>query len=163
MSRVVVLGVGNLLLSDEGIGVVAIRKLAERFLFPEGVEVIDGGTVGMGLIYHLEGVEKLLIIDAVLGGGEPGTIYVLKGEEVKKAFRGKLSMHDLGIQEVLSLFDLLGRFPKEVVIVGIEPKEIKVGCSLSREVEENIDRLIEEVLNQLRSWGVEPLRRCKPC
>lgn len=162
--RVAVVGVGNLLLSDEGLGVRAVQRLMENYEPPEGVELIDGGTLGIGLLYHLDGVERLLILDAVRGGGTPGTIYRFEKEEVKTYLREKVSAHDTGIQDILGVLDLLGRSPKEVVLIGMEPKTLEVGDELSPEVEGKIGLLVEAALDQLRSWGIEiSERRCGSC
>ena len=118
---ILVLGVGNILLSDEGLGVRALELLRRGYEFPEEVSLLDGGTLGVDLLYYLEGTEKLLILDAVLGGKEPGTLYRFTGERVRGHFRRKVSMHDLGMQEVLALMELRGRFPEEIVLLGIEP------------------------------------------
>jgi hydrogenase maturation protease len=163
VSRVVVLGVGNVLLSDEGLGVRAVERLEREFLFPENVVLLDGGTLGLGLIHYLEDAEKVLVIDAVSGGGPPGRVYKFAGHEVTLRVGRKVSMHDLGLQEVLALLSLMDRSPEEIVVVGMEPGDLSPGVSLSPQVERGMDLLIKEVLRQLRSWGVEPVRRCARC
>jgi len=155
MSRIVVLGVGNTILSDEGLGVRAVESLRDMYDTPKEVEFIDGGTLGIDLMYYLEGVSKLLILDAVSGGEEPGTLYKLKGDEVKGYFRRKVSMHELGIQEVLALMDVMEKPVEEIVVLGIEPSSIELGTELSPVVQERIPELIKEALSQLEEWGVE--------
>lgn len=151
-----VLGVGNLLLSDEGVGVRVIEELSKRYRFPENVVLIDGGTIGVNLLYFLEGVEKLLIVDAVLGGMPPGSIYKFKDEEVLTYFRTKkLSAHDIGIQEVLSLAKLTEKLPKEMVVLGIEPESLDVSLELSSSVKEALERLLDEVIKQLKEWNIK--------
>ncbi len=154
MGKIVVLGVGNTILSDEGLGVKAVERLREGYEFPEEVELIDGGTLGIDLLYYLEGVRKLLILDAVSGGGKPGTLYKFKGEEVKGYFRRKVSMHELGIQEVLALMDVMDKPVEEIVVLGIEPASIELGTDLSPVVEESMPDLLREALSQLEEWGV---------
>ncbi|MFN3598668.1 MAG: HyaD/HybD family hydrogenase maturation endopeptidase [Aquificaceae bacterium] len=154
--KVMVLGVGNLLLSDEGVGVRVIEELSKRYRFPENVVLIDGGTIGVNLLYFLEGVEKLLIVDAVLGGMPPGSIYKFKDEEVLTYFRTKkLSAHDIGIQEVLSLAKLTEKLPKEMVVLGIEPESLDVSLELSSSVKEALERLLDEVIKQLKEWNIK--------
>ena len=157
---ITVLGIGNILLSDEGLGVVAVKKFSEEYEYPESVKVMDGGTLGIDLMYFLEGTEKLLVVDAVAGGKPPGTLYKIKNEEVKKYFRNKVSMHELGFQEVMALMELRGFPIKEIVILGLEPKSLATSLELSPEVEERIPLLVEEIAKQLRDWGV-PVRRKK--
>ena len=157
---ITILGIGNILLSDEGLGVVAVKKFSEEYEYPESVKVMDGGTLGIDLMYFLEGTEKLLVVDAVAGGKPPGTLYKIKNEEVKKYFRNKVSMHELGFQEVMALMELRGFPIQEIVILGLEPKSFATSLELSPEVEEKIPLLVEEIANQLRDWGV-PVRRKK--
>lgn len=155
---ITVLGIGNILLSDEGLGVVAVKRFAEEYEFPESVKIMDGGTLGIDLMYFLEGTEKLLVVDAVAGGKPPGTFYKIKNDDVKKYFKNKVSMHELGFQEVMALMELRGFPIKEIVILGLEPKSFATSLELSPEVEEKIPLLVEEIANQLREWGV-PVRR----
>ncbi len=109
---------------------------------------------GVETLYFLDGVEKLIVVDAVLGGKPPGTIYKFSGEEVKAYFRGKVSAHELGIQEVLGIAQLTGRYPKEVVVMGMEPQSLELSLNLSPTVEENLEKLVQEVIKQLEDWGI---------
>ncbi|ADO45402.1 hydrogenase expression/formation protein [Hydrogenobacter thermophilus TK-6] len=153
--RTLLLGIGNILLSDEGLGVRAVEELKSRFKFPPYVELMDGGTLGMDLLYFMEGFERLLVIDAVLGGNPPGTLYKFNDEEVKAYFKRKVSAHELGFQEILALAVLLGKRPKEIVLVGMEPESLNISLELSTTVKERLHLLIEEVLKQLEDWGIE--------
>lgn len=153
--RTLLLGIGNILLSDEGLGVRAVEELKSRFKFPPYVELMDGGTLGMDLLYFMEGFERLLVIDAVLGGNPPGTLYKFSDGEVKAYFKRKVSAHELGFQEILALADLLGKRPKEIVLVGMEPESLNISLELSTTVKERLHLLIEEVLKQLEDWGIE--------
>jgi len=157
-TMITVLGIGNILLSDEGLGVVAVKRFLEEYEVPENVRVIDGGTLGIELMYFLEGTEKLLVVDAVAGGRPPGAFYKIKNEEVKKYFRNKVSMHELGFQEVMALMELRGFPIKEIVILGLEPKSLNISLELSPEIKEKIPQLVEEIVNQLKEWGI-PVRR----
>jgi hydrogenase maturation protease len=159
--RVLVLGIGNILLSDEGIGVRAVEELRKNYSFSDGVEIMDGGTLGIDLLYFMEGFQKLLVIDAVLGGDSPGTLYKFKGDEVKAYFRKKVSAHELGFQEVLALADLLGKKPEEIVLIGIEPESLDISVELSYSIKRRMQDLIDKVLEQLREWGIN-YERVKP-
>jgi hydrogenase maturation protease len=159
--KVLVLGIGNILLSDEGIGVRAVEELRKNYSFSDGVEIMDGGTLGIDLLYFMEGFQKLLVIDAVLGGDSPGTLYKFKGDEVKAYFRKKVSAHELGFQEVLALADLLGRKPEEIVLIGIEPESLDISVELSYSIKRRMQDLIDKVLEQLREWGIN-YERVKP-
>lgn len=152
--KTLVLGVGNILLSDEGLGVRAVEELKKNYTFSSHVELMDGGTLGMDLLYFMEGFDRLLIVDAVLGGSPPGTLYKFEGEEVKTYFRKKVSAHELGIQEVLGLAEITGKKPSEVVLIGMEPENLDISLELSPTVRERLPTLLEEILKQLKSWGV---------
>ena len=156
---IAVLGIGNILLSDEGLGVRALERLKEFYDFPEGVQLIDGGTLGIDLLYHLEGVDKLLVLDAVSGGKPPGILYVFKGNEVKSYFRRKVSMHEIGFQEVLGLMEVMDKPVPEIVVIGLEPKSLELSTELSPEIEEKIPELVDRAVEQLREWGVEVKKR----
>lgn len=149
------LGVGNVLLSDEGMGIKAVEELKRRYSFNTEVELLDGGTLGLDLLYFLEGTDRLLIIDAVLGGNPPGFIYKFRGDEVKTYFRRKVSAHEIGIQEVLAVAEITGRYPEEIVVIGMEPESLDISLELSQTVRNNFDKLLNEVLDQLREWGIE--------
>ncbi|ADC89738.1 hydrogenase expression/formation protein [Thermocrinis albus DSM 14484] len=150
-----VLGVGNILLSDEGLGVHAVNQLKRNCSFGDDLQLLDGGTLGIDLLYYMEGVDKLLIIDAVLGGGPPGTLYLLKDHEVKSHFRKKVSAHEVGVQEVLALAELTGKKPAEIVLIGMEPFSFEVSTDLSDPVKEKMPELLMAVIEQLKNWGVE--------
>jgi hydrogenase maturation protease len=152
---ILVLGVGNILLSDEGLGVRVIEKIKEGYVLPKDVRLLDGGTLGVELLYFLEGSEKLIIVDAIKGGGPPGTLYKFSGDEVKAYFKGKISAHELGIQEVLGIAQLTDRYPKEVVVIGMEPESLEVSLELSQTVKDNLEKLIKSVIEQFKEWNIE--------
>jgi hydrogenase maturation protease len=146
--KTMVLGVGNLLLSDEGVGVHVVKRLMEMPL-PPGVEVIDGGVGGLGLMGTLIGADRLIVIDAVRAGEAPGSIYRFGIEDLTKyPERYKMSVHEIGIVEVLHLSRLLGRIPK-TTIIGVEPKSLEMGMDLSPEIHARVPRIIELVLDEL--------------
>lgn len=154
--KTIVLGVGNVLLSDEGVGVRVVEELVKRYEIPNDVEVIDGGTLGLNLLYFLDDVDRLLVVDALLGGKPPGSLYKFKGDQVKAYFRGKkLSAHHIGLQEVLSVIELTGKAPKEIVVIGVEPESFDVSLELSPSVKKVLERLLDEVLKQLKEWGIK--------
>lgn len=153
--KTLILGVGNILLSDEGLGVRAVEELRKGYTFPQGVELMDGGTLGLDLLYFMESFDRLLLIDAVLGGSPPGTLYKFRDNEVRTYFRKKVSAHELGIQEVLGLAEIRGKKPKEMVLIGMEPESLDISLELSPTVKGNMPVLIDEVLTQLKEWGIE--------
>ncbi len=146
MRRVIIVGVGNYLLGDEGVGIHVVSRIKECPL-PEGVEVVDGGVGGLFLLDFLEKADKVIFIDAVLGGGKPGDIYIVKPEEVEKGLVKSLtSSHDVSLPLVIKVAREMGLLP-ETVIVGVEPKNYsEVTINLSREVESVIPKVIKAVL-----------------
>jgi hydrogenase maturation protease len=147
--KIVILGVGNLLLSDEGVGVHIANELIKRQL-PSGVEVIEGGTDGFRLLNVITEADRLIVIDAVKGGGTPGSIYRFNIDDVQNCPPGfKTSVHQIGILEVINLSGLIGKTPHTTVI-GIEPKSLEMSMELSPEIEEKIPRIIELVLEELK-------------
>lgn len=164
MGKATVVGVGNILLSDEGLGVRAVERLLSLYDMPPNVSVIDGGTLGLDLLPFIEGVSLLLIIDALRGGKTPGTITILRGEEVPAFLGVRLSPHQIGIEEVLSTSKLLGIEPKKTIIIGVEPKELGVGLTLSKEIEIRLDEVVKLAIKELRDNGFEPIMKNNvPC
>lgn len=155
--RVLILGLGNILLKDEGIGVHIAGRLQELAL-PCNVEVIDGGTAGLDILLSQEDLYKLVVIDAVRAGKEPGTIYQarFKGSqrsELKKAFgpekKAKISLHQVGLIDALAVAEKIERGPEEIVIIGIEPGEVNCGLELTKPVKRSVPDVIKKVLEEI--------------
>jgi hydrogenase maturation protease len=153
--RILVLGLGNTLLSDEGLGVAAVRRLAETYRCWPEVEVLDGGTLALDLLYRLEGISDLLIVDAVKTGATPGTLVRLEGDEIPKALATKMSMHQVGLQELLAVSELRGTLPARVVLWGMEPASLDWGAELTSPVASQLDALVRAVAHEL-SPRVQP-------
>jgi len=149
MKRTVVLGTGNELLRDEGVGVHAIRILQSE-LPPSrtDIEVIDGGT-SPDICHLIQGADKLVIVDAVKGGCAPGTIYRFNPDQIIAETGVTTSVHQMGILENLKMMEFVGGKPKEIVIIGIEPAEVDLGLELSRELQKRMPRIIETVLAEI--------------
>jgi len=147
-TKVIIIGIGNLILRDEGVGVHAVRALEEQSLPPQ-VEVIEGGTALMELLPAIRDAERIIVIDALRGGEKPGTIYRLSPEDLMVETERPLSLHQVGLLEVLGMARQLGGDP-EAVIIGVEPKEITWGTELTPEVEAKLPQVIEAVLAELK-------------
>jgi hydrogenase maturation protease len=146
-SRMVILGVGNELLMDDGVGVHVARALAgEKFSVP--TEIIEGGTV-IDCLPGGEPISKLVVIDAVQGGGEPGAIYRFNPDEVELEASWADSVHQLGLFDSLRLSEIAGIKPAETIIIGVEPKEVKWGMELSAELECRIPDVVQVVLEEV--------------
>lgn len=152
--RIIVLGVGNILLSDEGVGVRAVEKLQRDFVLPAGVEVIDGGTTGMEMLEDLAGADHILIVDAVRSGNAPASIVRIAGEQVPVFFRTKLSPHQIGLSDVLATLVLTGEQPGGVTVIGVEPVSLETAMALSPQVEAVLPEVVSLVVEELRQLGV---------
>ena len=146
-AKIVVLGLGNALLKDEGLGIHVIHALQHNSI-PEDVEIIDGGT-SPDIFHLIEDAHKLIVVDAARGGGEPGTIYRLTPDDIASQCALTLSTHDISLFYSLRLMESLGNSPKETVIIGVEPKEIALGLELSSELEQKVPSVIKVVLEEI--------------
>ncbi|TKJ29392.1 MAG: Ni,Fe-hydrogenase maturation factor [Chloroflexi bacterium B3_Chlor] len=147
--RVLVLGVGNLLLGDEGVGIHAVRELEGRAL-PPHVDVVDGGTPGLDLPDLISGYERVMIIDAVDAGAKPGTIFrFTPGDVTPKADAFPLSLHQVEILKVLELATCLGQALPPIVVYGIQPEDLSWRMNLSTALQERLPELVEAILEEL--------------
>jgi len=150
---ILVLGIGNVLLTDEGIGVRALKELERKFSFPANVELLDGGTAGIELLRHIRNRDHLIIIDAMKCGQKPGTVVRVEGDEVPAAFRTRISPHQLGLSDLLAAAMLTDELPKNLVLFGVEPESIDIGLELTETVEANLEKLLDSVADELRAAG----------
>jgi len=152
--QITILGVGNLLLTDEGVGIRVVEALQERYEFPENVKVVDGGTLGMNLLGIISEADFLIVVDAVRYGGEPGTLYRLAGEAIPKRIRAKNSLHQVDLLEALTCCQALEKVP-ETVILGVEPEDITtLGVELTPAISARVESLVNAVLQELTGLGV---------
>jgi hydrogenase maturation protease len=147
LPRIVVIGVGNLLMKDEGIGIHAVKSLQEIHLPPD-VKLIDGGT-SPDLVAYTRAGDKMIIIDAARAGGAPGTIYRFKPEDLAAGKGNLTSAHEMGVVENLNLMALTGNAPAEVVVIGIEPEEIDWGIELSAALKQKMPAIVKAVLKEI--------------
>ena len=155
---VLVLGIGNAVMSDDAFGVRVVAELQRRFQFPPEVEILDGGTLGLDLLPRFEGVEQLLIIDALEMGAPPGTVFRLAGEEVPRAFASKLSVHQMGVQDLLAVAELQGHLPGELVVWGVQSGSIEMSLELTPAVAAAVEPVVEAVAVELADWGYPAAR-----
>jgi len=154
---VLVLGMGNILLEDEGLGIRALERLEQRYEIPPQVELLDGGTTGMGLLDDISGRQHVLVLDAVQTGEPPGTLVKLAGDEVPVYFGMRISPHQLGLSDVLATLELSGEQPAGVTVLGLVPLSLEMCLRLSDLVKGRLDSLVEAAVNELGSLG-HPLR-----
>lgn len=154
MTRTVVLGIGNILLSDEGVGVRVVEALADGWHLPPEVELIDGGTSAMEMLEQLENLDLLVVVDCVRGGRPPATHVLLKGDSVPVFFRTKLSPHQVGLSDVLANLEFIGRSPAETIIIGVEPESMALGMELTPAVAARVSELAALAVGELRARGL---------
>lgn len=159
--NVLVLGLGNILLSDEGAGVQAVKELQRRYDCSDAVEFIDGGTVGLDLLPYFEGRSHILIVDAVKTGNSPGT--VIRIDDPPAYFRSKTSPHQIGLADVLGIAAITGDLPRNITLFGIEPKQLSTGLDLSLEVARNLGRLVDMVAAELKNIGIDVQPKKRYC
>jgi hydrogenase maturation protease len=151
--RTVVLGLGNMLMADDGVGLAALAKLDDEWFVPRGVSLVDGGTWGMNLLHIVEGADNLLVFDAIDVGGAPGAIVRLEGKDIPRFLAQKVSPHQIDLREVLALAELRGMVPEQLVALGIQPGRVEMSTTLSPVVEAHVDQLVHMAVAQLQRWG----------
>lgn len=150
--RTLVLGCGNLLGADDGLGLAALERLRRREL-PDDLALEDGGTWGLNLLPLIERADRLLLLDAVDHGRPPGSLVVLEREAIPRFLGARLSPHQIDLRDVLALAELRGTLPAETVVMGLQPERVTMSTELSPVVAANLDRLVDRVLARLAAWG----------
>ncbi|ADG81147.1 hydrogenase maturation protease [Thermincola potens JR] len=148
MQKIVVLGVGNILLQDEGVGIHVIQAL-QKMSLPENVDVIEGGTAGLELLPLIEDYSHMIVVDAVNAGEKPGTLFRFKPDDVT-GFPGNIetSVHQLGLLEVLQMGKLIGKLP-DTVIIAVQPKSFDWGMELTPELQAKMPQIIDLVFKEI--------------
>jgi hydrogenase maturation protease len=149
--KTLIVGIGNMLCCDEGVGVQVIQQM-EFMELPGHIELLDMGTSTMDLITHLEGVKKLIVINAMKTGGSPGEIHKFKPEDLMPKGEEPISLHEVNLLETLTMAKQMG-MEIDTVIIGVEPKVIDWGLELSDEVKKKIPAIIEAVLKESQIEG----------
>jgi hydrogenase maturation protease len=159
--RIVVLGVGNILWADEGFGVRCVEALGDGWDLPLEVEVLDGGTLGLALVPLLLDATHLLLFDAVAHRGEPGSLVVARDDEIPGIMgAGKMSLHQVGMNDILASLELLNHKPAHFTVVGIKPVELAdYGGSLTPRVQQQLPMALELGVQELARWGVTATKR----
>jgi hydrogenase maturation protease len=153
--KTLVIGMGNLLMQDEGIGVRAVEELEQRYRIPVGVEVIDGGTTGMELFEPMRGAKNLIIADAVNMAAPYGTLVRIANHEIPAFFQTKLSNHQLGLSDLLALLALKGETPEQVTIIGMVPHSLENRLGLTPEAVEGLEEMVRMLVDELASLGIQ--------
>ncbi len=151
-NKITILGIGNTLFSDEGVGIHLLPILEEVLNEFSNIEIIEGLTDGMRLLGPVEDAENLIIIDAINAGKKGGTIVSIYGDDIPAYFGVKMSIHQLGFQEVLLAAKMRERYPKNIVMFGMQPTSLELGVELSEINQKKLPELAQAVLDQVREW-----------
>ena len=152
---ITVLGIGNLLMGDEGVGIHLIQTLEKFYTFSPSINLIDGGTTGLDLIPYFENCKKMIIIDAVDFQEEPGHIGTLYNEEIHYRFNTKLSLHHAGLADVLSVIKLTDIPSPDMMLIGVQPLQVKMGIELSDKIADKMEQILNIVTEKLEGWGIK--------
>ncbi len=157
--HIMILGIGNILFSDEGFGVRVIERLADIYEFSENVSVVDGGVLGMNLLGVISEADHLIVVDAVRKGEKPGTLVRLEGDELPARIRAKNSLHQVDFLEALTLCQVFDKVPQTVVL-GVEPQDIEtMSDKLTPIIQANVEPMVEMVLAEIARLGVSYRKR----
>ncbi len=148
----VVLGLGNPLMSDDGVGLAALARLRDEWRL-EGVELVDGATWGLSLVPVIEDATRLLLVDAIAAGLEPGTLVELEQERLPIYLSRKLSPHQVDMRDALAVAAWRGHLPREVVAIGIQPESLALGTAITPRVARSLDALVAAAIRRLEAWG----------
>jgi hydrogenase maturation protease len=157
--RISVLGIGNILLSDEGVGVHAVNAIKKKYVFTPEIEIMDGGTMGLDLLPVFQTHDKIIIIDAVDFKKEPGHVGAIEGNNIPAVLNTKLSVHHIGFSDLLFAAKLMRETPLEVYLVGIQPKSFDIGLDMTEEIRVKLDSIIDLAIQKLKEWNVECVLR----
>lgn len=153
---VLVLGLGNVVCTDDGAGIAAIHKLIREYELPEGVVALDGGTLGLSLLPLVDSADQVILVDAIAADGPAGTLVRIEGDEVAPAVYERLSPHQIGVADLLAGASLLDKYPDRVLILGVIPESIDLGLERTPAVAAAIPGLVQWVVEELTALGYPP-------
>jgi hydrogenase maturation protease len=149
----VVIGLGNPIMGDDGFGLAVLRRLQQQFRIPADVELVDGGTWGLTLLPIFESAERVLLLDAIETGAEPGTLWRVEREQLPARFALRTSPHQIDLCDILAIMRLRGSLTAEMVAIGAQPGVIDMTTSLSPAVEAVVSDAVMAAIEQLQVWG----------
>jgi hydrogenase maturation protease len=152
-SSLLILGLGNLLCSDDGLGALVAQAIAETRIVPDGVKVLDGGTLGLALLPYLEDAERAILVDAIQADAPPGALVRIDGDDVGPAVAARLSVHQVGVSDLIEAARWRDRVPPTLVLLGCVPLTADLGVGLSPPVQASMPELIDLVCEEARRLG----------
>ena len=147
------IGLGNPLMGDDGLGIAALERLRDRWTVPPEVDLVDGGTWGMNLLPLIEDAGAVLLLDAITAGQEPGATVVIPRARLPRYLATKISPHQVDLSDVLALAELRGTLPEKTVAIGLEPASVELRDGLSGVLQGHLDDVVSAAVRQLASWG----------
>jgi len=160
--KILVIGLGSILMQDEGIGVRAVEALESRYIIPDNIEIMDGGTSAMDLLQPLRNRKNVIIVDAINTGAEPGTTIRIENEDIPAFFQTKISNHQLALSDLLATLRLNHQDPENVVVLGLVPYHLENKLHLSEESIAKLNEMVEMILTELKLHGIELQLRDDP-
>ena len=160
-ARVLILGIGNTLLTDEAVGVRVVEALQDAYDLPPGVQAEDAGTSSMDMLDAIADVDLLIVLDAVKAGKPLGTVVRLAGDEVPVFFRKKLSPHQVGLSDVLASLEFAACPPKDIVVIGVEAENFGLGLEMTPAIAARVPDMVAFVVDELASRGISLLQKRK--
>jgi hydrogenase maturation protease len=148
-----VLGLGNVICGDDGLGAVAVHLLQRSYQIPDGVFVLDGGTLGLSLLPYVEEARQAILVDAIRGDGPPGSFVRIEGDDVAPAVAGRLSVHQVGVADLLEGARWRERYPTRVILLGLVPETLELGLGRTPAVDAALPGLVERVVEEARGLG----------
>jgi len=156
---VLILGLGNVLLGDDGLGAAAVARLQRDYHIPPDVHLEDGGTLGLSLLGLISEAAHVILVDAVRTENPPGALVRLDGNDVMDAVRERLSPHQIGVADLLDAARLIDHYPSTVTLLGLVPEAIELSVGRSRVVQASLDQLVEMIVREVRSLGYPMVRQ----
>ncbi len=161
-NKVLVIGMGNVLMQDEGIGVRAVEELENRYLIPAQVQIMDGGTTGMELFEPIRHCDQLIVADAINTNAPDGTVVRIANDEIPAFFQTKISNHQLGLSDLLALLQLKAETPEHIAIIGMVPHSLENKLGLSDIATIGLDTMVLKIVEELASLGMVLSKRDRP-
>lgn len=152
MKKINVVGLGNILFGDEGFGVETVRALESSGEWPENVQFVDGGTQGLYLLDYFESCDALMVFDSIIPIEYEAKVYCYRNDELPAFIHRKMSSHQMGLSELLSVAKLHGRVPPEIVLIGAPPHELGLGNGLSEPMRAHLAHAVDMGRNVLLQW-----------
>ena len=144
-------------MQDDAIGIHTIEAIQARYAFEPEIDLLDGGTAGLDLLPLIEGYEKVLFVDAVDAGELPGSIVIIEGNAIPSFLAAQVSVHHVGLSDLLFAARMTGFLPAEICLIGIQPESVDIGLEITRTLKQRLNLLVATVVERLQEWGVSPL------